>query len=160
MSVTTTNMAAAPGLMYYWLIDGDTVSYAEDTTFVFGGYGDYLITLCVLDPEFGCEYCYDKWIKVLPNPKFEAPNLFTPNYDGSNDNFELIVGQDLDHLTVEIYNRWDEMVFRSYEIDFKWDGHALNGLDCSPGVYFWVITYREVGDRNDSQAQGTVHLMR
>ncbi|MDA8819468.1 gliding motility-associated C-terminal domain-containing protein [Schleiferiaceae bacterium] len=159
LSVTTTNMAAAPGLMYYWLMDGDTVSYAEDTTFVFGGYGDYLITLCVLDPEFGCEFCYDKWIKVLPNPKFEAPNFFTPNYDGSNDNFELIVGQDLEHLTVEIYNRWDEMVFRSYEIDFKWDGRALNGLDCSPGVYFWVITYREVGDSNDSQAQGTVHLI-
>lgn len=35
-----------------------------------------------------------------------------------------------------------------------------NGLDCSPGVYFWVITYREVGDSNDSQDQGTVHLMR
>lgn len=159
LTVSTTNIAAAPGLQYTWLINGDTVSTAQDTTFTFGSYGDYLITLCVYDPVFGCQFCSEKWIKVLPNPQFDAPNFFTPNFDGINDYFELVVGQDLEWLEVEIFNRWDQLVFRSNEVDFQWDGRALNGRTCAPGVYFWVIRYTEAGNTQIIPAQGTVHLI-
>lgn len=159
LSLSTTNIAAAPGLVYTWSINGDTVSNAQDTTFYFDDYGDYLITLCVYDPIFGCEFCYEKWIKVLPNPVFDAPNFFTPNFDGINDYFELVTGQDLDWLEVEVFSRWGQLVFRSSEVDFQWDGKALNGLNCAPGVYFWVITYKEVNNPSPITAQGTVHLI-
>ena len=154
LSVSTTNIAAAPGLVYTWSINGDTVSNAQDTTFYFDRYGDYLITLCVYDPTFGCEFCFEKWIKVLPNPEFDAPNFFTPNFDGINDYFE-----DLEWLEVEVFNRWDQLVFRSNEVDFQWDGRALNGRKCASGVYFWVIRYSEVGNTQTIPVQGTVHLI-
>lgn len=159
LSVSTTNIAAAPGLVYTWSINGDTVSNAQDTTFYFDRYGDYLITLCVYDPTFGCEFCFEKWIKVLPNPEFDAPNFFTPNFDGINDYFELVTGQDLEWLEVEVFNRWDQLVFRSNEVDFQWDGRALNGRKCASGVYFWVIRYSEVGNTQTIPVQGTVHLI-
>mgnify|MGYP001068374451 CR=1 FL=1 len=159
LTVSTTNIAAAPGLQYTWMINGDTVSFAQDTSFTFGGYGDYLITLCVYDPVFGCQFCSEKWIKVLPNPEFDAPNFFTPNFDGINDYFELVIGQDLEWLEVEIFNRWDQLVFRSNEVDFQWDGRAMNGRACASGVYFWVIRYTEVGNPQVIPAQGTVHLI-
>lgn len=159
LTVSTTNIAAAAGLQYTWMINGDTVSFAQDTSFTFGGYGDYLITLCVYDPVFGCQFCHEKWIKVLPNPVFESGNFFSPNFDGTNDYFELVTGQDLQWLEIDIYNRWDQLVFRSNEVDFQWDGRALNGQACASGVYFWVVRYAEVGDSTPRQAQGTVHLI-
>ena len=159
LTISTTNIAAAPGLQYTWLINGDTVSAAQDTSFTFAGYGDYLITLCIYDPVFGCQFCFEKWIKVLPNPAFDAPNFFTPNFDGINDFFELVVGQDLEWLEVEVFNRWDQLVFRSNEVDFKWDGRDRNGRKCASSVYFWIITYKEVGNPIVNPTQGTIHLI-
>ncbi len=96
LTVTTNNLVTSMGLQYYWILDGDTVSTAQDTVFTFEGYGEYLITLCVYDSMYGCEFCFDKLIKVLPNPKIEVPNFFTPNFDGTNDFFEPVVAQDLE----------------------------------------------------------------
>jgi len=53
----------------------DVDNSVSPAVLVFGGYGDYLITLCVLDPEFGCEFCYDKWIKVLDNPETQFKDV-------------------------------------------------------------------------------------
>lgn len=160
LTVQTINLNNAPGIIDYWILDGDTVSNQRDTSFVFPGYGNYLLTHCVFDPQYGCLFCTEKWIIVLPNPKIEIPNFFTPNDDGTNDFFELSVGQDLEEVYVEVYNRWGTLMYKSYETDFRWDGYGLNGLKSSDGVYFWILTYKEVNNDEIMRAQGTVTLMR
>ncbi len=98
-------------------------------------------------------------MNVLPNPQIEIPNFFTPNNDGTNDFFELSIGQDLEQVYVEIYNRWGTLMYKSNEVDFKWDGFGMNGLKCSDGVYFWILTYKEVNNPTTLKAQGTVTLI-
>ena len=159
LTVQTTNLNSAPGIFNYWIINGDTISYATDTSFTFPGYGNYLITHCIYDPVYGCLFCFEKWVNVFPNPQIEIPNFFTPNNDGINDFFELSIGQDLEQLHIEIYNRWGNIVYESSAVDFQWDGFALNGLKCADGVYFWILSYKEVNNPAILQNQGTVTLM-
>ena len=159
LTVQTTNLNSAPGIFNYWIINGDTISNATDTSFTFPGYGNYLITHCIYDPVYGCLFCFEKWVNVFPNPQIEIPNFFTPNNDGINDFFELSIGQDLEQLHIEIYNRWGNIVYESNAVDFKWDGFAMNGLKCADGVYFWILSYKEVNNPAILQNQGTVTLM-
>jgi len=67
---------------------------------------------CVYDPVWGCTFCFEKIITVLPNPDISVPNFFTPNFDGNNDYFELAIGQDLEELSIEVYTRWGNLVYR------------------------------------------------
>ena len=66
------------------------------------------------------------------------PNVFTPNYDGVNDLFEikgLIKGD-----KVQIFNRWGTLVFETESEKMFWDGFTTSGEPCSGGVYYYVVT--------------------
>jgi len=66
------------------------------------------------------------------------PNSFTPNGDGLNDVLQPI-GKGIEKFDFKIYNRWNEIVFETSNIDESWDG------DNSPiGVYFYRVIYTNV----------------
>ena len=159
LTIQTTNLNTDPNLTNYWIINGDTISNAIDTSFVFPGYGNYFITHCLYDPTWGCIFCFDKEIIVLPNPDISVPNFFTPNYDGANDFFELAIGQDIDELVIDIYNRWGNLMFHSNEVNFRWDATMPDGGKASDGVYLWTMTYREVNGQQYYTLTGTVTIM-
>ena len=50
-----------------------------------------------------------------------APNAFSPDGDGLNDFFK-VSGQGIIDFEMEIFNRWGQMVFKSSNINEKWDG--------------------------------------
>ena len=57
-----------------------------------------------------------------------APNSFTPNEDGINDNFKpQIIGVDDDEFGIYIYDRWGDLIYL-YEKEYSswqgWDGRA------------------------------------
>lgn len=65
------------------------------------------------------------------------PNVFTPNKDGINDNFNInsnYPASCIDEFSIVIYNRWGEKVFESVDFGFQWSGDGLPA-----GVYFYVI---------------------
>jgi gliding motility-associated-like protein len=94
--------------------------------------------------------CSDTIIPVLP---FEFPNVFTPNFDGTNDLFEI---ENLSANTeVIILNRWGNAVFSSTNYQNNWDGKDTSGKELVEGVYtFKFIT--ETG----TIGHGFVHLVR
>lgn len=49
------------------------------------------------------------------------PNSFTPNGDGKNEMFRA-EGTGVSDFHMEIFNRWGEFIFESYEITSGWDG--------------------------------------
>ena len=51
-------------------------------------------------------------IRVLVKQTLYVPNVFSPDGDGINDLF-FVKGNGLDHITIEIYNRWGQMVFEA-----------------------------------------------
>ena len=73
-----------------------------------------------------------------------VPNIFTPNGDGINDNFSISLASDkcnnLNIISIDIYDRWGQQVFNTMEENSPWTGHFNEELVTS-GVYIWMITY-------------------
>jgi gliding motility-associated-like protein len=65
------------------------------------------------------------------------PNVFSPNMDGVNDSFKVrYLG--VYPYTINIYNRWGNVIFTSKDPNENWDGTYMN-KEVSEGVYFYVI---------------------
>ena len=78
------------------------------------------------------------------------PTAFTPNADGNNDVFGVDFGDLVGPVSLEVFNRWGTLVFRSEDYtqcaNFSsgcWDGTHFQqyGQECSEGVYYYVFTY-------------------
>lgn len=85
------------------------------------------------------------------------PNVFTPNNDAVNDYFEVDI-QNAITFDVEIRNRWGNVMYKSDDVMFQWDG-TTKGAPANTGVYFYYINLE------DQQGEmlhynGTVHLKR
>ncbi|GAB4252141.1 MAG: hypothetical protein Kow0079_06710 [Vicingaceae bacterium] len=84
-------------------------------------------------------------------------NIFTPNGDGVNDYFELVNLDDYTQVTVEVYDRWGNMVYESFPYKNDWDGtNKKNGKPLSDGTYFYIV---KVGSekyeyKNNSKGEG------
>jgi len=86
-----------------------------------------------------------------------VPNTFTPNGDNVNDVFTFATnGQD--YFTVNIYNRWGNLVYEQAGYAIAWDGNTNSGGACSSGVYYYIIT----SDRSDERhnVRGFIHLFK
>jgi gliding motility-associated-like protein len=94
--------------------------------------------------------CSDTIIPILP---FIFPNIFTPNFDGTNDLFEI---QDLPENTeLIILNRWGNVVFSSTNYQNNWDGKNTLGNELVDGVYTYKFT-----TKTGRSGHGFVHLVR
>ncbi len=87
-------------------------------------------------------------------------NVFTPNEDHINDVF--IYGglnTQCDKVSIEIYNRWGQLLFESKEVNFAWNGTDTNGNKVSEGVYFYMATVEQRG-QSIKRLHGTIMLIR
>lgn len=97
-----------------------------------------------------------------------APNVFTPNGDGTNDNF-VVKFWSMESIDISIFNRWGKRVhywkgrniqgFEGAWTATVWDGRLMGGRFASPGVYFYNVEGmgRDGVKRKDN---GFVHLFR
>ncbi|MCH1611714.1 MAG: gliding motility-associated C-terminal domain-containing protein [Flavobacteriales bacterium] len=72
-------------------------------------------------------------------PNYMFPNIFTPNGDGINDYFQAIMPiKYIDNIELYILNRWGEVVFKTIDPEFLWDGTAEETKqDCPSGTYYF-----------------------
>jgi gliding motility-associated-like protein len=92
---------------------------------------------------------------TITSSVINVPNLFTPNGDGKNDNFEIRdLNQYADNELI-IVNRWGNEVYRQKGYQNNWKGDGLN-----EGTYYYLLRIK----RNDSAAwevvKGYVTLIR
>lgn len=88
--------------------------------------------LQVID-DFGCLHIFDIDVTYICKPYF--PNIFR----ASNPD-QLFKGQILCAFTsysIQIFDRWGNVVFTSTDINNGWDG-LINGTAAQPGVYIYV----------------------
>jgi gliding motility-associated-like protein len=91
--------------------------------------------------------------------KLYVPTAFSPNGDGVNDIFLPGFGEGISQYEMQVYNRWGQKVFTSTDRNKGWDGR-FNGR-MVPGVYTWVIAYREAAAPGVVQRmKGTVLVVR
>ena len=97
----------------------------------------------------------DTIVRKQPEPKI--PNVFSPNQDGVNEFFAI---KDLpENSTLEMFNRWGNLVFTQQPYQNNWHGEGPNGRPLAEGVYFAILSYQ---DRNGHlrQLKQTVHVVR
>jgi gliding motility-associated-like protein len=123
-----------PGSSYAWAPDSvlsdptganPLASPLETTSFV----------LTVVAPN-GCVGTDTVLVTVLP--EINITSGFTPNGDGYNDTWQIDLIDLFPECTVEIYNRWGELLFRSVGYGTPWDGR-YNGGVVPVGTYYYVI---------------------
>ncbi len=118
------------------------------------GIGTYLITYTTPPP---CSESYSLYIEITDVPSFDAPNVFTPNGDGQNDEFK-IPEYVVNSFNGAIYNRWGTKVFEWYDIYSGWDG-TINGNDAPEGTYYYLINITAI-DGEHYSINGHVQLLR
>lgn len=86
--------------------------------------------------EGGCSVSDTILIKVLKSP--EIPNAFSPNGDGINDTWDIKYLESYPGATVDVFNRYGQIVFRSFGYNRPWDGRS-NGQVLPIGTYYYII---------------------
>lgn len=96
---------------------------------------DMVYKLTVTTAE-GCSNTDEVLVKVLKMPTI--PNAFSPNGDGIHDKWEIAFLDSYPGVTVEIYNRYGQIIYKSIGYDKPWDGR-YNGNPVPVGTYYYLI---------------------
>ncbi len=128
----------------YYLLT--TIDNPNDTSFLHSNLssiaGCYLITSI---DSVGNESEVSDTMCVDNCPTYELPNVFTPGQDGLNDFFRPFPYQYIESVSIQIYNRWGNLVFESEDPDILWDGKNQKSKKlCSDGTYFYVCKVNEI----------------
>jgi gliding motility-associated-like protein len=84
----------------------------------------------------GCKASDDVFVKLLKKPII--PNIFSPNGDGQHDKWVVPYLESYPGCTVDIVNRYGQLVYHSVGYTQPWDG-KINGKDVPVGTYYYVI---------------------
>jgi gliding motility-associated-like protein len=77
---------------------------------------------------------------LCDNAALDVPKGFSPNGDGINDSFIISGLHNYPNNSIEIYNRWGNMVYESKNYQNFWDGVASGKNKKLPaGPYFYVL---------------------
>ena len=141
---------------YIWDFGDGNFSDEMNPIHTFNEPGDFTVTL-IADNDIGCPVELPfSFIKALDYRIF-YPNAFTPNGDGSNDEF-YIVNSSMEFFEIQIFNRWGQLIFQSNDPNFRWDG-TRNGDPVAEGAYVYKVTATTFkGER--IQRSGSVTLIR
>lgn len=131
---------------YIWTFNNDSTTTEEHPSVIFEYGNEYIISL----EGTNNNGCFTNISTIDLAETFDAyysiriPNVFTPNGDGKNDIFSVeIPGKLASCLDLKIYNRWGQLIYKSYGNVVSWDGHTPDGAHVPEGSYFYTIDIKE-----------------
>jgi gliding motility-associated-like protein len=129
------------------IITGDyRVQYTPLTGFK--GQESFTYKVCDIDDE--CDIA-TVTINVVtdPNKKVEVPDAFSPNGDDINDTFEVQNIEFYQQVTLHVYNRWGNLVYKSNHYKNDWDGTSnvsmAIGSKLPDGTYYYLLQIKDTG---------------
>ncbi len=107
--------------------------------------GTYSVTLIAIN-QYGCEDRITKTIYIDPEFHIYIPNVFTPDGNGLNDEFQPKgVGIDEDNYKLLIFDRWGEMIYESNNFKKGWDGTVKGKPNkATQDVYIYKIYVKDI----------------
>lgn len=141
----------------YAMGNGDTIS-GFDAIYMYPDTGSYVITQ-LLSNEFGCYDTSFTNVRIDNGYKLFIPSSFSPNEDGLNDRFN-VYGEDIYEFSMVIFNRWGQLLYRTYDIENGWDGTTqLSSTLVKNDVYLYEIKLKDkIG--NNRTFKGNVTILR
>jgi len=141
---------------YYVMGDGSTYNIPN---FIHGFVeGGVFYVMQVVTNEFGCvDTAYQK--VVVNDHLFFAPNAFTPDGDGINDEFLPIVTGAHEYELL-VYDRWGEVIFDTGDPKKGWNGKVKGSdTDAPIDTYVYKAVVVDIGD-NEREYLGHVTIVR
>lgn len=111
----------------------------------------------------GCPANANILVQVNKERKIYAPNAFSPNFDGINDQF-MIFGKNIRSIKqLNIFDRWGNRIYNQQNISANdefngWDG-TFQSIDMAPATFVWFAQI-EFLDGVIELYQGEVNLIR
>lgn len=110
------------------------------------------------------KYCGTKtdtiYVKFKPcNCEILIPNIFTPNEDGKNDFFYPILSCEYSYYNLTIYDKWNNVVFSTNDVNAKWDGR-YKGNPLPEDVYVYKLETIEKNSDKKNSYSGKIALIR
>lgn len=92
----------------------------------------------------------------------EVRPIITPDGDGLNEEFVIACLSRYYDNTLEIYNRWGQLVYKTknYSDDDLWRGTNSRGEEVPDGVYFYVFDYLDPISGQREVIKGSVSVLR
>ena len=156
IEMTFTNMSTDAD-SYSWNFGNGDTSSLMDPVVVFPYDGSYQITLNA-NNNSGCS---SSTIETLNIGAFDdhfdivIPNVFTPNNDYQNDLYKITIpGSIASCADFKVYNRWGQMIFKSFGNMITWDGRDADGKEVPTGTYFYTIVIKH------HEYQGTINIFK
>jgi gliding motility-associated-like protein len=141
LNVNFTNTSSPGASNFNWNFgNGSLASNNVNVTNPYNNPGVYTVTLT--GSLNGCSASATSTVTVFnfDPPIIEAPNVFSPNGDATNDLWQFITLENVATIEFVIVNRWGNVVFETTDLNLSWDGKTQNGSDAAEGVYFYKYT--------------------
>lgn len=123
-----------PGASYRWApastLNDSTIPNPIATPFVTT---EYCVTVTDVN---GCQNT-DCVTVTTETPLISMPNAFSPNGDGLNDLFRVVLGGNLSVEEMVIYSRWGDLVYQGSG-NTGWDGR-FKGVNQPSGTYVYYV---------------------
>ena len=117
---------------------------------------------CKDEYEFAIQVSYANIEDDCPCQVF-IPNAITPDGDERNNAFKPVPSCPISDYTLQIFNRWGDLVFETRDQDEGWAGGNDEYYDQAQ-VYFYRMTYRWGEEQNESLelqiSTGTITVLR
>ena len=122
----------------------------------------YSMTYCVSSPADVCiaKTCVTILVETgCEGRELSLPNAFSPNGDGSNDEYCLRGWNEcIAEFKIIIYNRWGEKVYESEQTEFCWDG-SYKGKTQETEVFVYMLKAK-LKDGTQISKNGNITLLR
>ena len=153
--ITFINLSTNAASYKWYFGDGDS-SILVDPIHIYAEEGTYSITLIAISPN-GCNDTVSFSIEIKRDNYF-APNSFTPDDDGVNDEWRIVGLEEARNYMLLIFDRWGELVFESTDPTDSWDGKYLGEI-CMADIYIWKVKFQTEGV-SVNEYTGHINLMR
>ena len=159
--IFTDNTISSDPYNFTWnWADGNTEFYSNGTSTFNLDFTDKFgmndIYVSIENELTGCIDSVGFKIEVQGIP--EINNVFTPNGDNVNDFFSFSEYA-MKEITVEIFNRWGQIVYSWNTPAYAWDGRDYDGRNLAEGVYYYVLSSQGLDGELYSE-KGSITLLR
>jgi len=159
MEFTASNINAA--VDFEWFLGTESVSSSSQWSINTSDIDENPAYVCLeVQDSLGCVDLACEYIITTSSLTVYAPTAFTPDHDGHNDVWKLVTSADVTSLELKIYDRWNNLVYQTQDLDHWWQGDVQDGDYFAPdGVYTWAAVLR--GDQYQVRSiKGHIVLIR